>query len=132
MAKPTHKTILVIDDNERLVESYRTFFEEEGYTVFSAGAGNDGLNIARHENPSLVLLDLMLPGMNGLEVLETLKSDPTTQAIPVVVMTALLNDAEKDRSFELGAADYVGKVDIEPKQLLRKVEHTLGNAHDEN
>jgi DNA-binding response OmpR family regulator len=77
--------------------------------------------MAKESKPSAILLDLMMPKMNGIEVLRRLKSDATTQNIPVIVFTALIQDLEKQESFAAGASEYVVKTEVTPKAILDKI-----------
>ncbi|OWW21667.1 hypothetical protein AYR66_21435 [Noviherbaspirillum denitrificans] len=82
------RTVLVVDDDHRSVELTRTHLDAAGYEVLPAYGGREGIELARDRRPDLIVLDLMMPGMNGFDVVEALKDDPVTRAIPVVVMTA--------------------------------------------
>ena len=97
--------ILVVEDNPDLAFGLRTTLEIEGYDVEVAGDGNQGVARARAVRPDLVILDLMLPGMNGYQVLRTLREDG--QETPVLILTARGEEADKVLGFRLGADDYV-------------------------
>ncbi len=121
-------SILIIDDNPTLLSSYQTFFEMSGFKVFIAQDGEQGLNLAETERPSIILLDLMLPGINGLQVLEHLKENPDLGAIPVIVITALVNDLKRQDSMNGGAVEYIEKLEVEPEDLLKKIKQLI-RAH---
>lgn len=122
----THQiSVLIIDDNPRLIEDYRSFLRESDISVFTASDGLAGLAQAKEHQPSVILLDLMLPTMNGLETLKKLKEEDTTQAIPVIIITALVEDREKEASLAAGAAAYVAKVDTEPADLIHLIKSVL-------
>ncbi|HET9425473.1 MAG TPA: response regulator transcription factor [Gemmatimonadaceae bacterium] len=104
--------ILIIEDNRSYAETLRANLEVEGHEVIVAGSGGDGLELARRESPALIILDLMLPGMNGFTVLQRLRE--TQREMPVLIMTALGAEDEKLRGFGLGADDYV----VKPTGLL--------------
>lgn len=121
-------TILIVDDNERLVQSYREFLSDNGFTVITATDGNDGLQKAAAHLPHLILLDLMMPEMDGLTMLKALKKDVALKDIPVMVITALVNEVEHENSIQAGAVEYIEKVETEPEQLLHKIRHILKSA----
>lgn len=124
-----HKpSILIIDDNPRITEDYTLFFRDNNFIVHTAKNGPDGIEHAKRELPSVILLDLMLPEMNGLETLTALKDNGSTKDIPIIVITALVEDQQKRESMKAGAFDYVAKVDITPDELLKKVRHALSQA----
>ena len=104
--------ILLVEDNRSYAETLRANLEIEGHEVVVAGTGPDGLEMARNDAPDLIILDLMLPGMNGFTLLQRLRE--TRRDMPVLVMTALGAEDEKLRGFGLGADDYV----VKPTGLL--------------
>ncbi len=117
-----HKlSVLIVDDNPRLLEDYSSYLKENDVTVFTAPDGPTGIEQAQKHHPSVILLDLMLPGMNGLETLAALKANEATKLIPVIIITALVEDKEKDASLKAGANAYLAKVDTEPKDLLEAI-----------
>lgn len=121
MAKPS---ILVIDDEKDILKLIQYNFEKEGYAVLTARSGEDGLESARSKRPDLIVLDLMLPGMDGIEVCKLLKSDRGTRDIPVVMLTAKNSEVDQVVGLELGAADYVPKP-FSVKVLLARVKNIL-------
>ncbi|MBN1296440.1 response regulator [bacterium] len=118
------KTILVVDDEILMVKAIRLLLSKEGYRTLSAHNGQDGLQLATHGLPDLILLDIMMPGMNGWDVLKELKSNPETASIPVVVFTAMELFQGKENSLLAGAADYITKP-FESDVLLRVLKHVL-------
>jgi DNA-binding response OmpR family regulator len=102
-------TILVVDDEEDILLLCRVNLEFEGYTVVTASSGLEGLTKARELQPSLVLLDVMMPTMDGWHVLEALKADPSTGSIPVVMLTARVQGEDQVRGWAGGASDYIMK-----------------------
>ena len=116
--------ILVIDDETDLIELVRYNLEQEGFQVKSAVDGESGLNIAIQESPDLVLIDLMLPGMDGLEVCRSLRADNRTAAIPVIMLTAKSAESDRVVGLELGADDYVVKP-FSPRELAARVKAVL-------
>lgn len=123
---PTTQSVLIIDDDLTLREMYEDYLKANGFTVLSAQDGEEGLDQASASHPSAILLDLMMPKINGIEVLRRLKADPTTKDIPVIVFTALIQDLEKQESFAAGASDYVVKTDVTPKGILDKIRDVGG------
>jgi DNA-binding response OmpR family regulator len=101
--------VLVVEDEPDVAELLRFNLAKEGYEVLQATNGADGLRRAREMLPELVLLDLMVPQLNGWEVCRRLKQDPATRAIPVIIVTARVEEGDKVLGFEMGADDYVTK-----------------------
>jgi len=116
-------TLLVIDDTPDNVNFLLKFLTANGFKVLIAEDGEDGIETANYTLPNLILLDIMMPDMNGFEVCQHLKSEEKTRNIPIIFMTALANTADKVKGFELGAADYITKP-IQHEELLSRV-----NAH---
>ncbi len=127
--------VLVIDDDPDIVTLVRYNLEKEGCTVLTAGTGEEGLEVARRHAPDLVLLDLMLPGLDGTEVCRLLRQESRTAAIPVIMLTAKTEESDVVTGLALGADDYVTKP-FSPKVLLARVKAVLrrqqraGAAHD--
>ena len=116
--------ILVVEDEADILELLRYNLAREGYRVETATSGEEGLNAARGRPPALLLLDLMLPGMDGLEVCRALKKDAATKRIPIVIVTAKGEEADVVTGLELGADDYVTKP-FSPRVLLARVSKVL-------
>lgn len=117
-------TILVVEDESDVVDLVRYHLKRAGFEVLVAGNGLEGLALARQNRPDLVVLDLMLPEMDGLTVCKTLKKDPETENIPVLVLTAKGEPEERIRGLELGADDYVPKP-FSPRELVLRVQALL-------
>jgi len=123
-------TILVVDDEEDIRELVELNLHREGYTVLTSETGEQALALAKAKTPDLVVLDLMLPGMDGLEVCKRLKNDPVLQQIPVVMLTAKGEESDIVAGLELGADDYItkpfsGRVLVARiRRLLRKATET--------
>jgi len=124
---PTEK-ILVVEDEENIQELIRYNLTKEGYQVSCALSGEKGLEAARTGNPDLVLLDLMLPGLDGLDVCKELKRDSATQEIAVIMVTAKGDETDIVTGLELGADDYMVKP-FSPKVLLSRVKAVLRRKH---
>ena len=118
------ETILVIEDDADMVELVEYNLAQAGYKVLSASSGEEGLKIARLKRPDLIVLDLMLPGMDGLEVCKLLKRDPNTERIPIAMLTAKGEEADVVAGLELGADDYVTKP-FSPRVLVARVRAVL-------
>jgi two-component system phosphate regulon response regulator PhoB len=116
--------ILVVDDEEDILELVRFNLAREGYKVLSAESGEDALKIARKEIPDLIVLDLMLPGIDGLEVATHLKNEANTKTIPIVMLTAKGEEADIVTGLEIGADDYVTKP-FSPRILIARVKAVL-------
>jgi len=116
--------ILVVDDEEDILELVRFNLSKEGYQVICAATGEKAVEIARSGLPDLVVLDLMLPGMDGLEVAKFLKNDPETQNIPIIMLTAKGEESDVVTGLELGADDYVTKP-FSPRILMARVKAAL-------
>lgn len=118
--------ILIVEDDRLLVTMYKQKFEKDGYEVSTAFDGAEGLKKIREEKPTLVLLDIMMPKMHGLEVLEEAKRDPETKDIPIVLLTNLARGEEDiNRGLELGAIAYLVKSQLRPSQVVAKVKELL-------
>ena len=124
MALPLPHILLVDDETDILELLSRAFNKAGGFRVSTAGDGRAALVQTRREIPSLVVLDLSLPGRPGLEFLKTLKSDPLTRAIPVVLLTARVEEVDRLLGFELGAADYVTKP-FSPREVVLRAKAIL-------
>ena len=120
----SREQILVVDDEEDILELVRFNLSKEGYQVLCAATGEKAVEIARAELPDLMVLDLMLPGMDGLEVTKFLKNNPETQHIPIVMLTAKGEESDVVTGLELGADDYVTKP-FSPRILLARVKAVL-------
>ena len=118
------ETILAVEDEEDIQELIRYNLAREGHRVMLAGTGEDGLRAARAELPGLILLDLMLPGVDGLEVCRILKADAKTRHIPVVMLTAKGEESDVVTGLELGADDYITKP-FSPKVLVARLRAVL-------
>ena len=120
----TNKRILVVDDERDIVELIRYNLAKNGYQVMTALNGEDALRLIRNNTPDLVILDLMMPGIDGLDVCRRLKGDPQTADIPVIMVTAKGEEADIVTGLELGAHDYVCKP-FSPRVLLARVRACL-------
>ena len=101
--------ILVVDDDRNLLKLFKYVLEKDGFAVITAMDGESGLKLALAERPDLVMLDLKMPKLDGIEVLRKLKADPLTAAIPVVMITASAQKADAERALREGAVGYIIK-----------------------
>jgi len=122
--------ILVVDDEEDILELVRFNLAREGYPIICATSGEETLKIARKEHPDLIVLDLMLPGIDGLEVAKALKNDIKTRDIPIIMLTAKGEEADIVTGLELGADDYVTKP-FSPRILVARVRAVLRRGASE-
>jgi DNA-binding response OmpR family regulator len=127
MSKAASKTILVADDEPDVLQLVTTSLKNAGYTVLARSDGATALETARAERPALLVLDLMLPGMPGLEVCRSLKKDPATASMPIIMLTAKADEIDRIVGFELGADDYMTKP-FSPRELVLRVQSVLRRA----
>jgi two-component system alkaline phosphatase synthesis response regulator PhoP len=116
--------ILIVDDEEDILELLKFNLSREGYQVPCAASGEQALGLVRSERPDLIVLDLMLPGIDGLEVTRRLKNDPDTKNLPIVMLTAKGEEADIVTGLELGADDYITKP-FSPRILVARVRAVL-------
>lgn len=125
----TKKAILVVDDEKNIRELVRFNLESRGYKVKEAMDGKEALSIARTDEPLLIILDLMLPKIDGLEVCRILKGDPSTKKIPIIMLTALGDEIDKIVGLELGADDYITKP-FSPREMVARVRAVIRRVED--
>ena len=113
-------TVLVVDDDPVIVKLLQVNFEMEGYAVITASDGLEGLEMARQERPDAIVLDVMMPKMDGLEVARTLKADESTRSIPILLLSAKAQQADVQAGVATGADDYLTKP-FDPLDLLQRV-----------
>ena len=116
--------ILTVEDDEDIQELIRYNLTQEGYRVLVAGTGEEALKVARSKKPDLILLDIMLPGMDGLEVCRLLSAQDETQAIPIVMLSAKGEEADVVTGLQVGADDYITKP-FSPRVLLARIKVVL-------
>jgi DNA-binding response OmpR family regulator len=119
------RTVLIIEDEKLIIVSTQMVLEAAGFRVESAMNGEDGISKARTQSPDLILLDIMMPGIDGWGTLTRLKRDAETSNIPVVIFTAREHSRGHQKSAEMGAADYFRKP-FEPDELIELVEKHCG------
>jgi DNA-binding response OmpR family regulator len=119
------QTILVVDDEARIVKLVRDYLERAGFDVLGARDGETALAIARREQPDLIVLDLMLPGVDGLDICRRLRLE---SGVPIIMLTARVEEADRIVGLELGADDYITKP-FSPRELVARVRATLRRAN---
>jgi DNA-binding response OmpR family regulator len=121
------RTILVVDDEPGIVQIARDYLDRAGFKVITAGDGDTALRLARTERPSLLVLDLMIPGRDGLDVTRMLRQEPATRKLPIIMLTARVEETDKLIGLELGADDYMTKP-FSPRELVARVRAVLRRA----
>ncbi len=122
------KVLLIVEDDPLMSRMYQKIFTFEKYDVKTAMDGVEGLEKAREIKPMLILLDVMMPKMNGIQVLEKLKSDPDTKHIPVIMLTNLAGEKDAETALLKGAVKYIVKSEYDPKQVVAMVNEIVA-AH---
>ena len=117
--------ILIVEDDGLLQNMYKVKFILEGYEVHTANNGEDALQRMRTGRPDIVLLDILMPKLNGLEVLAQIRRDPAIKNVPVLMLTNLSSKDKFEASMSMGAAGYLVKTDTTPKQVLDTVKDTI-------
>ena len=121
-------TVLVVDDEKDLVELVRYHLEKDGLKCLEARDGETALQLARERTPDLIVLDLMLPGVDGLEVCRKLRKDPKTVSIAIIMLTAKVEEVDRIVGLEMGADDYMVKP-FSPRELVARVKAVLRRGH---
>jgi DNA-binding response OmpR family regulator len=117
-------TVLVVDDDPVILKLLEVNFEMEGYTVLVARDGEEGIEVARTDQPDLIVSDIMMPKVSGLELVIALKGDPATSEIPIILLSAKAQNADVRSGLDAGADDYVTKP-FEPLDLVDRVNRLL-------
>lgn len=125
MATKNKVSILIVEDDTFLSNIYKTKFEMEGFDVTTADDGEAGLAMAKAKKPEIILLDILLPKMDGFTVLKELKADKEVQNIPVILLTNLGQKDDVNKGLELGAVDYLIKAHFKPSETVDKVRKVL-------
>jgi DNA-binding response OmpR family regulator len=117
--------VLIIEDEEMLANMYISKFEKEGYQAEKSENGRVGLEEAKTMKPDVILLDIMMPEVDGFMVLKDLKEDPATKNIPIIMLTNLGQEEDVEKGTKLGAIDYLVKANLTPAQVVEKVKEVL-------
>ncbi len=118
-------TILLVEDDKFLVDIFATRLKSAGYSVLVANDGESGLQVATEHHPHLILLDVIMPQMDGYEVLAKLKQQDMTKDIPVILLTNLGHEEDVEKGLKSGAAGYMIKAQYTPTEVLNKVKEVL-------
>lgn len=119
------KKILIIEDDKILADMYAVKFNKEGYEVVETQNGIEGLNLAKTINPDVVLLDVILPEMDGFSILTELKKDITAKKIPVILLTNLGQQGDIEKGKSLGATDYLTKSNTTPSEVIERIKNII-------
>jgi len=120
------KVILLVDDDLTLREMYEERLKAEGFDIIQASNGEEAMKKARDNKPNVILLDIMMPKINGFDVLKELKADSELKDIPVIVLTALIQDVDRVQGKKLGAVDYIVKSETMPGEVIAKIQNAIG------
>lgn len=124
--------ILIVEDDALLLRMYQEAFKSDGFEVLFAGDGQEGLDVARANKPMIILLDIMMPKMNGMQMLEQLKADSAIRNIPVIMLTNLSDTMDAERALKLGAVKYVIKSENKPREVINIVKDILAGYTRDN
>ncbi|KKQ57152.1 MAG: Response regulator receiver protein, partial [Parcubacteria group bacterium GW2011_GWA2_38_13] len=119
--------ILLIEDDADQILMYQTKFEKDGYEFISANNGTKGLELAKKEKPDIILLDIVMDEMDGIEVLKRIRADEETSDLKVILLTNLVVKEKIDEGKKFGALDYIIKSQVEPSNLVKRVRKFLKN-----
>lgn len=120
------KKILIVEDEPNLLDLYRVALEQAGFGVLTAENGEAGYLLAKDKQPELILLDILMPKVDGYEMLRRLKKDQNTKNVPVVIFSNLSQKEEIEKGLKLGAKDFIIKTSITPMALVDKVKAWVG------
>lgn len=125
---PAQRKVIVIEDEQAMIQLIKLILEKEGFEVIGANGGAEGLDLITREKPNLVLLDLMMPGMNGWDVYQHMKADDHMKDIPVIVVTAKAQQIDKVLGLHIAKVqDYITKP-FSPNELLDSINKVLGRS----
>lgn len=119
------KKILIVEDDEAINSMYQTKLKQEGYIPLTAMDGAAALEVAKKEKPDLILLDVILPQIDGFTVLEELKKGKETEKIPVIMLTNLGTEEDREKASKLGATDYIVKASLTPTEIGKAIKKYL-------
>lgn len=124
--------VLIVDDEEILRRIYSDRLTFEGYTVETAADGEEALQKMGANTPNLILLDILMPKLNGLQVLEQMNANPTLKAIPVIVLSNVANDENIKKALALGARDYLLKTNFSPNEIITKIKALIESGGEKS
>ncbi len=125
------EVILIVEDEKDIVKMLEYSLKKEGFVTLSCGDGEYALDVAERKLPGLIILDLMLPGIDGLEVCKSLKKNPKTASIPVIMLTAKAGESDKIIGLELGADDYITKP-FSPREVIARIKAVLRRGKEKD
>ncbi|MEO6761560.1 MAG: response regulator [Candidatus Saccharimonadales bacterium] len=128
--EPNTKTILLADDEQFIAVAYKDGLERAGYDVTVAHDGQEAMELLKTLRPDIMLLDLIMPRMNGFEVLQAMQNDPELRDIPVLVLTNLSQPADEAEAREFGVVDFMVKADVSLRDLLERLDQLLAGGID--
>ncbi|MBI5765709.1 response regulator [Candidatus Falkowbacteria bacterium] len=117
--------VLLVEDDSMIVKMYKMRFEEEGYAVLVTDKGSEAIEIVEKEKPDIILLDVILPEVDGFTVLQRLKNDTKTKEIPILLLTNLGQESDKEKGLQMGAADYFIKAQHTPVEIIQKIKELI-------
>ena len=123
--------VLIVEDELSLQKAMIEMLDISGYETIGADDGQQGLDLARSEKPDLILLDIIMPKMNGFEVLKILKEDDETKHIPVIILTNLESSGDVEKALSLGAKTYLVKTNYELEDIIKRVKDALKKSSEE-
>ena len=119
------KTILIIEDDQFLRELIVRKIINEGFSALEAESGEQGIEKTKKEKPDLILLDLILPGIGGFEVLKKIKEDKNSSSIPIIILSNLAEPEEMEKGLKMGAVDFLIKAHLTPREIIDKIKSVL-------
>ncbi len=125
------KKILIIEDDQNLLSNYQTELELRKFSVVSVIDGGKAVAAVEKENPDLILLDIMLPNKNGIDILEEVRNNDKFKTLPVIMLTNYGDEENIRRSLELGALDYLKKYNVTPSDVGQRIEQVLKSANEQ-
>lgn len=119
--------IILIDDDQVLLKLYSTRLAADKHQVFTASNGEEGLQLVSQQIPDIILLDLLMPKLNGFKFIEELKKNPQTKNIPIIVFSSVANQEQVQRLNQLGVSTFLNKIDVTPTQLVNVINQQLSS-----
>ncbi len=119
------KLVLLVDDDLTLREMYEERLKTEGFEIVQATNGSEAIQRAKEKKPAIVLLDIMMPKVNGFDVLKMMRADKELKDVPIIVLTALIQDVDRAQGKKLGATDYIVKSETMPGEVIVKIKKAL-------